>query len=93
MLKSQDIIIHIYVIDGALSEYEVGIVTSSFVDDVTIHCQHCFDHKCIGEVYKSKDIIIPIKVIHGPLSESEVSFMTSSFVDDVITHCQLYFYP
>ncbi len=68
VLKSSDIMIALHVIDGALSEYDVTIVTSSFVDDVIIHCQLCFDSKCIWQVLKSSDIIIPIQVLDGALS-------------------------
>ncbi len=60
MLKSQDIIIHINAVDGALSESDVKIVKSAILDDVIIHCQHYFDPKCIGQVLKSQDIIMSL---------------------------------
>ena len=40
VLKSQDFIISLKVIDCALSESEVRIVTLSFLDDVITHCKH-----------------------------------------------------
>ena len=63
MLKSQDIIIHLYVIDGALTESEVRIVNSLFIEDVLTQCQHYFDAKCIGQVLKSAVLIIPISLL------------------------------
>ena len=48
------------VIDPELFEYAVRFMTSSFVDDVIIHCNLCFDPQCLGQVLKSSDIIIAL---------------------------------
>ena len=54
MLKSSDIIFPLEVLDGALSESEVTIVTLSFLDDVITYYLHYFDPKCIGKFSKVK---------------------------------------
>ena len=73
-------------VDGPLSESDLTIVAPSFVDDVIIDCQLCFDPRFKGQVLKSKDILIPLYVFVGAISESDVSFVTSTFIDDVITY-------
>ena len=79
------------VIDPELFENEDRNITSSLLDDVTVHSKQNFYYKCIGHQWKSYIFVVVLQVIDSALSETNVKMITSSILDDVTVHSKLNF--